>query len=182
MHVLSLHSSRFGHTTRIVARMADILHGQGHRVTLRPAEVMRSIGDDVDAVLIGASVRYGYYSPKLRTFTRRHAQRLNAVPTAFVGVSLSSENPARSEPMTNTYSRKFLQATPWEPTRAILLGGEIDFDLYRGLDAFVMDKILAHTGKPHGPGAKVDYTDWDKVEAFAREFAQLLTPEGEGRA
>ncbi|MCD4549100.1 flavodoxin domain-containing protein [Schaalia sp. lx-260] len=174
MKVLALHSSRFGHTTRIVCAMTRILEREGHEVLIRPVHAMRSLPEDIDAVLVGASVRYGFYSPRLKKWTRRHARRLNKMPTAFVGVSLSSENPDKSEPDTNVYSRKFLASTPWEPTLLCLFGGEIDFDLYSGVDAFVMDKILAHTGKPHGPGVKKVYTDWRAVDDFAGQFASLI--------
>ncbi|MDO4258488.1 MAG: flavodoxin domain-containing protein [Actinomycetaceae bacterium] len=174
MRILAMYSSRFGHTTRIVGRIAESLRQQGHDVIVRPSHVVRDIGDDIDATIIAASVRYGFYAPHLKTFTRKHVNRLHSMPTAFLGVSLSSTKDGQDEPHTNRYSRKFLDGTPWKPTICRLFDGEINFDLYRGLDRILLNKILEVSGKPHGDGVKVEYTDWEAVDGFARDFAALL--------
>ncbi|MDO4792153.1 MAG: flavodoxin domain-containing protein [Buchananella hordeovulneris] len=175
MHVLAVYSSRFGHTTRILSATAKVLEDAGHTVEMRPASSINKVGEHVDGVILAGSVHYGFYSPKLKKFARDNAAALNALPTAFMGVSLSNEREGKKSPQTNPYSRKFLEATPWQPTLVRLFGGEINFDLYKGLDFFVMDKILERTGKPHGRGVKFEYTDWDDVAAFAAQYAALLS-------
>ena len=154
--------------------MSEVLRDCGHQVDTRPAHIMRAVPPEVEAVLIAGSVRYGFYSPRLKRFTVANAERLNAMPTAFVGVSLSSARADRAEVETNVYSRKFLASTPWNPTMSTLVTGEINFDLYNRADTFLMEQILRRSGKPHGPGVKVDYTDWAAVRVFAQNFAKLL--------
>lgn len=154
--------------------MAAELENLGHSVEVRPCGSLRIVADNVDGVIVAGSVRYGFYAPALKAFVKRNAERLNEIPTCFVGVSLSSDKPERSEPMTNVYSRKFLESTPWKPTLSRLFTGEINFNLYRGFDSFMLGKILEVSGKPHGPGVQVDYTDWDGVRTYAHEFGALL--------
>lgn len=54
-----------------------------------------------------------------------------------------------------------------------LFGGELNLNMYCGLDRWALGVMLDHTGKPHGQGIRVDYTDWAEVDSYAAEFAQL---------
>lgn len=174
MKVLALHSSRFGHTAAIMHRIAQRLREGGCEVEVRPVDALRSIDADIDAVVIGASVRYGFFAPAVRRFTKRNAARLNVMPTAFLGVNLAAAKPEKSTPQTNPYVRKFLAKTPWKPRKVWLCGGELDFRLYNGLDTAMLKPILKASGKPWGPDVHIDYTDWEAVDRYAAEFTQLL--------
>lgn len=174
MKVLALYSSRFGHTTNIVTRVARRLEEAGVDVEVRPVESMKKIDEDIEAVIIGASVRYGFFAPAMQRFARQHSLRLNSMPTAFIGVNLAAAKPEKSEPDTNAYARKFLLKTPWVPTITRLFGGELDFRLYNKVDTALLKPILKASGKPWGPDVRIEYTDWEQVDAFAQEFAALI--------
>lgn len=174
MKVLALYSSRFGHTATIVTRMAQRLTDSGHELEVRPINALRTVDADVEAVLIGASVRYGFFAPTVRRFAKRNAARLNAMPTAFLGVNLAAAKPEKSTVETNPYVRKFLASTPWQPSVTYLCGGELDFRLYHRLDIALLKPILAASGKPWGPGVRIEYTDWEAVNAYAADFERRL--------
>ncbi|MDR6940147.1 flavodoxin domain-containing protein [Arcanobacterium hippocoleae] len=174
MKIVALYSSRFGHTLRIVNEMAYVWREQGISVEIRPVCAARKFPADADGVVLAGSVRYGFYSPKMRKFAKRFAAELNQLPSAFVGVSLSSEKREKSTVDTNVYAQKFFRNLRWKPAMAKLFTGEVNFDLYRGVDKVMLNKILEISGKPHGEGVKVDYTDWDAVREFAVDFAKLI--------
>ncbi|MDC4233874.1 hypothetical protein M3T53_09205 [Actinomyces sp. B33] len=166
-----MHSSRFGHTANIVASTAHRLREHGHDVDVRPIGAIRAWDDTAQAVLVAASVRYGVYSPRIVSFTRRNAERLARVPSAFIGVNLSAIDADKATPQTNRYTKRFLASTPWRPDLVQLFGGELNFPLYNPLDTALLKPILATTGRPWGPDVRVDYTDWEEVDAFADRFA-----------
>lgn len=174
MKIVLLYSSRFGHTVKISEEMAVIFRDNEIDVEMRPVNVMRNFPLDADGVILAGSVRYGFYSPKLRKFAKKFANELNRIPSGFVGVSLSSEKPEKSQVDTNVYARKFFKNNPWKPNMAKLFTGEVNFDLYHSADKFMLNKILEISGKPHGDGVKIDYTDWDAVRNFAKEFVELV--------
>lgn len=174
MRILALYSSRFGHTTTIIYRVADRLRALGHDVDVRPISAVRAIDPDIDSVLVGASVRYGVFAPAVWRFAKRHSLRLNTIPSAFIGVNLAAAKPEKNTPETNPYTRRFLTRTPWKPTLVGLFGGELDFRLYNAVDTAMLKPILQSSGKPWGPGVHLDYTDWSRVDTFADEYAQLL--------
>ncbi|WP_022868805.1 menaquinone-dependent protoporphyrinogen IX dehydrogenase [Schaalia vaccimaxillae] len=174
MKILAVHSSRFGHTAAIVGRVGEVLRASGHDVEIRPIDAIRKLDDEVDAVLVGASVRYGFFSPKVWSFAKKNAARLNAMTTGFIGVNLAAAKPEKKQPQDNAYARRFLEGTPWHPTTVRLFAGELDFRLYNRADSAMLKPILKASGKPWGPDVHIDYTDWEEVEEFAVEFTRLL--------
>jgi protoporphyrinogen oxidase (EC 1.3.3.4) len=173
--LLVLHSSRFGHTTRIAQRVTDRLEEAGHSAELQ--ELGR--GTRVDparhqGVVVGASVRYGYFSRALWRFAARNAEVLSAMPSAFFGVNLVATKPGKDQVDTNAYTRKFLERTPWEPTVSEVFAGELDYPTYNPVDRRLIQLIMSRTGKPTDPSVHEVYTDWDRVDRFAQEFDEAL--------
>ncbi|MEW6934733.1 menaquinone-dependent protoporphyrinogen IX dehydrogenase [Trueperella pyogenes] len=171
MRILLTHSSRFGHTENIIHRVAQRLEEHGFHPDVRPVSAVRSIAG-YDAVVVGASVRYGFFAPAVRQLATRLAD--SALPSAFIGVNLAAAKPEKNTAETNPYVRKFFAKSPWKPDATVLLGGELNFDLYNRVDAAMLKPILKASGKPWGAGVKVEYTDWAAVEQFAADFAALL--------
>ncbi|WP_165218592.1 menaquinone-dependent protoporphyrinogen IX dehydrogenase [Schaalia sp. ZJ1691] len=174
MSVLALYSSRFGHTANIIMRVAQSLRAHGIDVEVRPVEAVKTLDPAVDAVILGASVRYGVFAPSVWRFAKKNVERLNAMPTAFIGVNLAAAKPEKSQPDTNAYVKRFLDGTPWNPTTVALFGGELDFRLYNAVDTALLKPILKSSGKPWGPDVHIDYTDWERVDSFADSFLNLI--------
>lgn len=177
MRVLVLHSSRFGHTTRIAERIADRLRTRGHQVTVEAlGPGFRVDPTRTDAVLVGASIRYGYFARAVWRFASRNAQVLETIPNAFFGVNLVATKPGKDQVETNAYTRKFLERSPWHPRLAEVFAGELDYPTYNPVDRALIQMIMRRTGKPTDPTFHGVYTDWDRVDRFADGFAASLTP------
>lgn len=168
MRIAILYASREGHTAAIAAVIERTL-AQYHTCTLIDiAQPPRDFSlDAVDAVLIGSSVHYGHIAKSVRQFTQRHAERLNAMRSAFFSVSLVARKPGKDTPEGNVYTRKFLAASAWQPQACGVFAGAVNYDRYPLWDRLMVQLIMAMGKGETGRHAHVDYTDWQAVTRFA---------------
>ncbi|STV66314.1 protoporphyrinogen oxidase [Klebsiella pneumoniae subsp. pneumoniae] len=66
-------------------------------------------------MVIGASIRYGTFIRRWTAFVKKHLAALQALPGAFFSVNLVARKPEKRTPQTNSYTRKFLLNSPWQP-------------------------------------------------------------------
>ena len=92
---------------------------------------------------------------------------------AFFSVSLIARKPTRQTPETNQYVREFLARSPWKPQLIGIFGGVLDYQRYRVFDRYAIRLIMTLTRGPTDLHTNVEFTDWDRVDAFARELAAL---------
>jgi menaquinone-dependent protoporphyrinogen oxidase len=172
--ILVVYSTTDGHTRKICERLRQVIEGQAHAVTLLPvAEATYAELEDSDKVVIGASIRYGKHRPDAVDFIERNTQLLNRKPSAFFSVSVVARKPAKNQPHTNPYVRKLLRRIKWRPREVGVFAGKIDYPRYSALDRMVIRFIMLLTGGPTDPRAVVEFTDWEKVEAFGGLIARL---------
>jgi menaquinone-dependent protoporphyrinogen oxidase len=172
-HVLIAYSTVDGQTRRICERLQRGLE-PAHRVALMP--VVDAIALDLapfDTVVVGASIRYGKHRPHVFRFVERHAAELAMRRSAFFTVNVVARKPGKDTPPTNPYMRKFLKRVAWRPDALAVFAGRIDYAMYGPVDRSIIRFIMWLTKGPTAPDAKVEFTDWDRVDAFARELAAL---------
>lgn len=171
--VLLLYSTTDGHTRHIIEVIGEELAALGLTTDLRDlAESSLPDPGDYQAVLIGASIRYGKFRPVLANYTSQHADTLNAMPTAFVAVNLTARKEEKRSPETNAYTRKFLEATPWQPGHTEVVAGALRYPRYQLFDRLMIQLIMKMTGGVTDASQEIDYTDWDSVRAFARRWGE----------
>jgi len=171
---LILFSTRDGQTREIASYLASELKEQGiyaDVVNLNRTEEI--VWQDYDRVVIGASIRYGHFHPAVDRFVKKHAATLNAMPSAFYSVNLVARKAEKRTPQTNSYTRKFLLSSPWQPKLCAVFAGALRYPRYRWLDRFMNRLIMKMTGGETDTTKEVVYTDWQQVASFAREIAQL---------
>ena len=174
MKTLILFSTRDGQTREIASYLASELKEQGiyaDVVNLNRAEEI--VWQDYDRVVIGASIRYGHFHPAVDRFVKKHAATLNAMPSAFYSVNLVARKAEKRTPQTNSYTRKFLLSSPWQPKLCAVFAGALRYPRYRWLDRFMIRLIMKMTGGETDTTKEVVYTDWQQVASFARDIAQL---------
>lgn len=167
--ILILYSTVDGHTVRICERLRQIAEREGHAVTL--AELKSNLDLDLapfDRVAIGASIRYGKHRPYVAAFMRRRRETLEGKRCAFFSVNIVARKPEKNAPETNPYMRKFLKQIGWRPAQLAVFAGKLDYPRYTFWDRQVIRFIMLLTRGPTDPGAVVDFTDWQNVEAFGR--------------
>lgn len=167
--ILIIYCTTDGHTRKICERLQALIEPQGHAVEV--VSITQDPGaqlEGFDRIVIGASIRYGKHHPRLFEFIRRNARMLNQRPSAFFSVSVSARKEKNSRPETNPYMRTFLRKVSWRPGRLAVFAGKIDYPRYAFFDRVMIRFIMWITGGPTDPQAVVEFTDWGRVEAFAR--------------
>ncbi|ALV93898.1 MULTISPECIES: menaquinone-dependent protoporphyrinogen IX dehydrogenase [Pantoea] len=173
MKALILYSSRDGQTREIAARMAQALAPQQLCDVIDLLEAEKVEWSQYDRVLIGASIRYGHFHPALIKFVSQHKAELQQRVSGFFSVNLTARKAEKCTPVTNAYTRKFLEQSPWQPDCCAVFAGALRYPRYRWFDRIMIQLIMRMTGGETDTSKEVEYTDWDKVAVFAQDFAQL---------
>jgi menaquinone-dependent protoporphyrinogen oxidase len=175
-NTLILYSTTDGHTREICSRLQQQLESRGDRVTLLDIEEAAGLDPAAyDKIVIGASIRYGKHSRKIAAFIRRHFHVLEQKPSAFFSVNLVARKAEKNQPATNPYLKRFLKQIPWKPKHLAVFAGKLDYPSYSAWDRLIIRLIMRVTGGPTDPSAVVEFTDWERVEAFGRLLADLPT-------
>ena len=176
--ILVVYASSEGQTAAIAERIANVLDDEGHGVTLvhaaHPPDALAVSA--FDGVLVGASVHKGRHQSSIEAFVREHVDQLNRLPTAFVSVSLTAATPG---PEKRVEAREQLQSvleeTGWDPERTQTVAGALAYSEYGLVTRFIMKRIAGREGLDTDTSRDHEYTDWEALDEFAREFAQLVS-------
>ncbi|MBY5991361.1 menaquinone-dependent protoporphyrinogen IX dehydrogenase [Ferrimonas balearica] len=170
---LLIYASQFGQTHKISERIRTQLEEKGETVEMVPlAEAPKSL-EGYDKVLLACSIYHGKHRPELYQYIAEHQAELDARHNAFFSVNLVARKPHKSDPDTNPYVRQFLTKTPWQPKLLGVFGGVIDYQRYNWFDRNIIRFIMYLTKGPTDPNSQIEYTQWDRVDQFALEFAGL---------
>lgn len=170
-------STTDGQTRRICDRVQQLLEAAGQQVRLAMIEDASEVKPlDFDQIVVGARIRYGKHDPLVLDFVNRHAQALNAMRSAFFSVNIVARKPEKNQPETNPYVRKFLTQVAWRPTLLDVFAGKLDYPRYKFFDRQMIRFIMLVTKGPTQPDAVVEFTDWQRVEAFSKSLCNLPAP------
>ncbi len=179
--VLVLYSTVDGHTRDIAERLVTILGDAGVTAELKALTAEAdSETSAYDAVVIGASIRYGKHRPEVAAFIGRHLDFLASTPSAFFSVNAVARKPAKRTPETNPYVKKFLDTIKWQPSLIGIFAGKIDYPSYRFFDRHMIRLIMWMTKGPTDLTGTFEFTDWAAVDRFGQDFASRLSPPGSG--
>ncbi len=171
---LILYSTTDGHTPRICQRLASVIEQQGQAVTVAPLAEGETLSlDGFDKIVIGASIRYGKHQVEVTQFIARHQGLLQSKPSAFFSVNIVARKPEKNQPHTNPYLIKFLRQISWKPALLDVFAGKLDYPRYRFVDRTMIRFIMLMTKGPTDPTLVIEFTDWQRVEAFAQKISAL---------
>lgn len=172
--ILILYSTVDGHTRTICERIRQAIERDGHAVTLAPIEDAGGIDlAAFDKIVIGASIRYGKHRPSVFEFIDANLALLDSRPNAFFTVNIVARKPEKNRPETNPYMKKFLRQTRWTPRLLDVFAGRLDYPRYGPLDRLMIRFIMLLTKGPTDPATIVEFTDWRRVDDFARKVATM---------
>lgn len=172
--VIIAYSTVDGHTRHICERIADAVGQRDHEVELAAIDDGPAIDlAAFDKIVIGASIRYGKHRPQVTELINTNQDVLESKPSAFFSVNVVARKPGKNTPETNPYLQKFLRRISWQPKNLAVFAGKIDYPRYDFLDRLAIRFIMWMTKGPTDPTAVVEFTDWDKVDEFARHVAEM---------
>jgi menaquinone-dependent protoporphyrinogen oxidase len=174
--VLVLYASTHGHTAKIAERVAQILTDEGVAGDLRDVAARGRVAlAGYDGVVIAGSVHAGRHQKALVSFVKEHHTLLNERPTAFLSVSLTAaDDTDEAHAATREMIDAFLDDTGLVPQVTEAVAGSLQYREYDFMTRLLMRVITRKHADAHDMHHDHDYTDWDRVDAVAAEFAQRL--------
>jgi menaquinone-dependent protoporphyrinogen oxidase len=172
-NTLLLYSTNYGLSKKICERIQESLVKRGERAEVVPLTGGNADPKTFDAIVIGASIRHGKHSPAVLEFIRANKTLLETKPSALFSVNLVARKPAKNTPQTNPYLKRLVAQSPWKPKLLGVFAGELDYSRYGPIDKYMMRLVMWINKGPTDFATKVQFTNWDEVERFAGQVAQL---------
>lgn len=174
--ILIIYSTTDGHTREICKRLSKVIETQDNQneVILISINHGQDIElDNFDKIVVGASIRYGKHRPQVHEFANKYEKLLDSKPNAFFSVNVVARKPEKNQPDTNPYLIKFLKQVPWRPKELAVFAGKIDYPSYTFWDRLMIRLIMWITKGPTDPKTIIEFTDWNKVEAFGKVISNM---------
>jgi len=168
---LILYSSVDGQTVKIIDRIKQQIVGEVEVIDIdQQADIDLS---QYGKVLIGASIRYGNLRKNIINYVNTHKTALDKVPNAFFLVCLTARKPEKALPSNNTYMLKFDRLSEWQPQLKAVFAGALLYSRYNWWQTGLIQLIMKMTGGSTDKSQDIELTDWEKVEAFSKDFSAL---------
>ena len=174
--VLVLYASTHGHTAKIARRIAEALRAAGHEPDLHDAGSASDLSaSDYDGVVVGGSIHRGNHQREIVDWAKQRRDALNAMPSAFFSVSLAAaEDDDESRAVTRKLVADFVEETGWNPSTTTTFAGALQYREYDFFTRTLIRLMMKRGGHPIDTSRDYDYTDWDAVDRFGRDFARTV--------
>lgn len=177
MKVLVIHASSEGHTKNIAEYIAQQLSDENHEITLLSGQELGSDTtlESFDGIVIGASVHMGKHPEFLKKYVKQHINMLQGKTTAFFSVCMMARNPLpEKQQQARQYIHDFIGETGWEPNIQQTFAGAIKYSKYGFFMKMVMKRIAKKEGADTDTSKDYEYTDWEAVTEFAKNFSNIV--------
>lgn len=175
MRMLICYASTDGQTRKIAEYIADLVRMKGNEADIVDASMAQNVEPShYQAVVLAGSVHMGRYQTPLVYQIRRWRDALNAMPTAFVSVSLSaaSHDPhVRGE--ADECAQHMLKEAGVKPAVTLHVAGAIRFSQYDFFRRWLMRLVAKQMDRDVDPGADLEFTDWDALAASVDQFVAM---------
>ena len=167
---LIIYSSTDGHTKTICKRIINSLD-DGDLIKLVSLDEATKLDlSTFDKIIIGASIRYGKHSKELYKFINLNKNILDQKQSVFFSVNVVARKPGKNTADTNPYIKKFLKISKWTPKKISVFAGKVDYPNYSFSDKYIIKLIMFFTKGPTDTSQSYEFTDWSKVDDFAKEL------------
>ena len=170
-HTLIIYSSTDGHTKTICERILNYLNNKTEVKIMSLDEATKFELSVFNKIIIGASIRYGKHSKKLYKFISLNKNVLDQKQSIFFSVNVVARKSEKNTPETNPYIKKFLKISNWKPKKIGVFAGRVDYPNYGFFDKYVIKFIMFLTNGPTDTSQSYEFTDWSKVDEFAKELS-----------
>jgi menaquinone-dependent protoporphyrinogen oxidase len=172
--ILILYGTTDGHTTKIATKLGETFRALGCDATVAHAGRVATDAwpERYDGIVVAASIHMGSYQRPVRRWVQAHAAQLSRIPSAFLSVCLAvlEQRPEVHQEVQDIILR-FLRRTGWRPTVVKPVAGAVPYTRYGWLKRRIMRRMVARVSGDTDTTRDYEYTDWEDLDAFAREFA-----------
>ena len=173
MSSLIIYSSTDGQTKKICETLKNNSINKNSYEILSLDEVFYKEVEKYEKIIIGASIRYGRHNPRVYKFIKKNKYILDKKKSAFFSVNVVARKLEKNTPDTNPYIRKFLRKSNWNPKKLGVFAGKIDYPKLGFINKNVIRFIMFVTSGPTNTNNVYEFTDWQKVKKFIREFDEM---------
>ena len=167
---LIIYSTTDGHTKKICQRIKNFL-ADGNLVELLSLEDSKKVDlSNFEKIIIGASIRYGKHSKELYKFIDLNKNILEQKQGVFFSVNVVARKREKNTAETNPYIKKFLKISKWTPKKIKVFAGKVDYPNYNFFDKYIIKFIMFITKGPIDTSQSYEFTEWSKVDDFAKEL------------
>jgi menaquinone-dependent protoporphyrinogen oxidase len=190
--VLVLYATREGQTRSVADYLAAIIRTRGFVTALVDAAHLPEGFNlsDYSMAILAASVHGQHHEREMVGFVKLHRAALEAMPSAFLSVSLSEASveddeasPERRASAAGDVRKMidaFLEETGWHPSKIRAVAGALMYTKYNFLVRLVMKRIAKEAGASTDTAHDHVYTDWAALDILADEWMPTLTEAGAG--
>ena len=161
-----------GQTLKICNYIIDLMRQKQKKAEMYSIDDFNGNIIDYDILIIGASIRYGVHNEKISKFITNNKEALNSIKTAFFSVNLVARKPDKNLPDTNPYLVKFIDKIKWRPDVLDVFAGKLDYKSYPFWDRIMIKLIMKMTKGPTRTDKPIEYTDWNRVDAFTSKVIE----------
>jgi len=174
MKILIVYGTTEGQTRKISHFMEVVLKDSGHQVIVADASETPPPPSLYDAVIIGASIHIHKYQSAVVHYINRHVDALNRMPGAFFSVCLAIASDLEEEHKeAKKITSDFLEAAGWKPLMVTQIAGALKYTQYDFFKRLIMRMIAKREGRTTDTSKDYEYTDWNAVREFVKEFAVM---------
>ena len=168
---LIIYSSTDGQTKTICEKIKSLSKNSESVKLISLEEASNFNLQSYEDIIIGASIRYGKHSKNLYKFISSNKETLEKKRSAFFSVNVVARKPEKNTPETNPYMQKFLKISNWKPDKLGVFAGKVNYPNYSFFDKYIILLIMFITKGPTDTTKSFEFTDWSKVEDFAKELS-----------
>ena len=173
MNSLIIYSTTDGQTKKICETIKDTSENKNFYEILSLEEAFNIEIDKYEQIIIGASIRYGKHNSRVYKFIKNNKDALDKKKSAFFSVNVVARKPEKNTPETNPYIKKFLKKTKWRPKKLGVFAGKIDYPNLGIINKNVIRLIMFVTNGPTNINNTYEFTDWQSVKKFIKEFDEM---------
>ena len=178
--ILIAYTTEEGQTAKICGRIADRLAAHAFDPVIHNIRVDDSVPDGLTGAIVAGPVHLGAHSATLRTFVRDNRDKLSALPSALISVSLQSGSPdAEERDEMRSLAEDFLAETGFKPLFLHTAASAVRDARIGPLRRVVLHWILRRRGVDLDPSGDTEFTDWPALDRFVDEYAHALKGEEE---
>jgi menaquinone-dependent protoporphyrinogen oxidase len=179
------YATKEGQTRRIADYIAEGFRARGWEAdVMNVAANPRVALDSYAAAILAASVHAGRHESEMLGFVKRNRAALEALPTAFLSVTLSEAGAERADASPREHARfvadvlkvadSFFAASGWHPLQFKPVAGALLYSKYNFLVRFIMKRIARKAGGDTDTSHDYVYTDWTALDCFVDKWCADL--------
>lgn len=172
MRVFVVYGTVEGQTRKIARAIADTAQDKGWRATVFDMDDLSDADPaGADRVIVAAPIHAGEFPEEIAGWIKANRLRLNAIPTAFVSVSLAAASsfPEEHEALDKITAR-FFDATGWTPRAAHQAAGALRYREYDFIKRLLMRYIARKEGASTDTSKDHEFTEWGALARFVGDF------------